>query len=323
MPAAQNEPNDIPVYLFTGFLEAGKTKFIQETMEDKRFNSGEPTLLLLCEEGEEEYDVSAFPCKDVFLHTIEDQEDFNPENLQKILKSCGATRVVLEYNGMWSLRTMAEKAPKDWIFYQIFMFVDHSKYQVYMNNMRQLLSDNFSVADIVVFNRCEKNKVDKKSLRRSIKALNPKIDMMFEYTDGSIEQGFQGDDEMPYDLNADPIEIVHDDFGLWYVDIMSTTDRYVGRNVHVRGMVFRASNVPKGYFVISRRAMTCCADDIQVVGILVKSPDEANFKNGDWVEVTGRVIVEKQTAYRGEGPVIAAREIKAAEPAASELVYFS
>ena len=84
MPAAQNEPNDIPVYLFTGFLEAGKTKFIQETMEDKRFNSGEPTLLLLCEEGEEEYDVSAFPCKDVFLHTIEDQEDFNPENLQKI-----------------------------------------------------------------------------------------------------------------------------------------------------------------------------------------------------------------------------------------------
>ena len=165
--------------------------------------------------------------------------------------------------------------------------------------------------------------MDKKSLRRSIKALNPKIDMMFEYTDGSIEQGFQGDDEMPYDLNADPIEIVHDDFGLWYVDIMSTTDRYVGRNVHVRGMVFRASNVPKGYFVISRRAMTCCADDIQVVGILVKSPDEANFKNGDWVEVTGRVIVEKQTAYRGEGPVIAAREIKAAEPAASELVYFS
>ena len=218
---------------------------------------------------------------------------------------------------------MAEKAPKDWIFYQIFMFVDHSKYQVYMNNMRQLLSDNFSVADIVVFNRCEKDKVDKKSLRRSIKALNPKIDMMFEYNDGTIEQGFQGDDEMPYDLNADPIEIVHDDFGLWYVDIMSTPDRYIGKNIHVRGMVFRASNVPKGYFVISRRAMTCCADDIQVVGILVKSSEGANFKDGEWVEVTGRVILEKQAAYRGEGPVLAAREIKTTEPAASELVYFS
>ena len=218
---------------------------------------------------------------------------------------------------------MAQKAPKDWIFYQIFMFVDHSKYQVYMNNMRQLLSDNFSVADIVVFNRCEKNAVDKKSLRRSIKALNPKIDMMFEYTDGTIEQGFQGDDEMPYDLNADPIEIVHDDFGLWYVDIMSTPDRYLNKNIHVRGMVFRASNVPKGYFVISRRAMTCCADDIQVVGILVKSPDESKFKNGDWVEVTGKIIAEKQAAYKGVGPVLLASEIKSTEAAPSELVYFS
>ena len=138
------------------------------------------------------------------MEFIEDEEEFNPEHLSELVKKHRPTQIMLEYNGMWSLRTMAEKAPKDWIFYQIFMFVDHSKYQVYMNNMRQLLSDNFSIADIVVFNRCEKNKVDKKTLRRSIKALNPKIDMMFEYTDGSIEQGFQGDDEMPYDLNADP-----------------------------------------------------------------------------------------------------------------------
>ena len=174
-----------------------------------------------------------------------------------------------------------------------------------------------------MFNRCEKNKVDKKTLRRSIKALNPKIDMMFEYTDGSIEQGFQGDDGMPYDLNADPIEIIHDDFGLWYIDVMSNTERYLNRNVRVRGMVFRASNVPKGYFVISRRAMTCCADDIQVVGILVKAPNAADFKDGAWVEVTGRIIAEKQSAYKGEGPVLNAAEIKETEAAPSELVYFS
>ena len=49
------ENRQIPVYLFTGFLEGGKTKFIQETLEDGRFNKGEPTLLLVCEEGIEEY----------------------------------------------------------------------------------------------------------------------------------------------------------------------------------------------------------------------------------------------------------------------------
>lgn len=314
---------ELPVYMITGFLESGKTSFILDTISDKQFTKGQRTLIIACEEGEVEYAPDILKAAKAEVAFIEDEDDFNEENLTALVKKYKPTQIMLEYNGMWSLRTMAQKAPKDWIFYQIFMFVDHSKYQVYMNNMRQLLSDNFSVADIVVFNRCEKNAVDKKSLRRSIKALNPKIDMMFEYTDGTIEQGFQGDDEMPYDLNADPIEIVHDDFGLWYVDIMSTPDRYLNKNIHVRGMVFRASNVPKGYFVISRRAMTCCAEDIQVVGILVKSPDEAKFKDGEWVEVTGKIIAEKQAAYKGVGPVLMASDIKPTEAAPSELVYFS
>ena len=46
---------EIPVYLFTGFLDSGKTKFIQETLEDVNFNNGEKILLVVCEEGEEEY----------------------------------------------------------------------------------------------------------------------------------------------------------------------------------------------------------------------------------------------------------------------------
>ena len=175
-----------------------------------------------------------------------------------------------------------------------------------------------------MFNRCEKNKVDKKTLRRSIKALNPKIDMMFEYTDGSIEQGFQGDDEMPYGLNADPIEIIHDDFGLWYIDVISNTERYLNRNVRVRGMVFRASNVPKGYFVISRRAITCCANDIQVVGILVKAPNAADFKDGAWVEVTGRDHRREAVGLQGRRSQCLTRlRLKETEAAPSELVYFS
>lgn len=314
---------ELPVYMITGFLESGKTSFILDTISDKQFTKGQRTLIIACEEGEVEYSPDILKAAKADVEYIEDEDDFNVERLTALVKKYRPTQIMLEYNGMWSLRTMAEKAPKDWIFYQIFMFVDHTKYQMYMNNMRQLMSDNFSIADIVVFNRCEKNAVDKKTLRRSIKALNPKIDMMFEYTDGTIEQGFQGDEDMPYDLNADPIDVVHDDFGLWYIDVMSSTQRYIGKNVRVRGMVFRASNVPKGYFVISRRAMTCCADDIQVVGILVKSPEEGKFRDGEWVEVTGRIIIERQAAYKGEGPVLAAASIQPTAAAPSELVYFS
>ena len=65
----------IPVYAFTGFLDAGKTKFIQETLEDPRFNAGERTLLLVFEEGEEEYDFSTYPHENVFLYTLDQQTE--------------------------------------------------------------------------------------------------------------------------------------------------------------------------------------------------------------------------------------------------------
>lgn len=314
---------EIPVYLMTGFLESGKTSFILETLNDREFSRGERTLVIACEDGEIEYDEKILKASKSVVEFIEDEDDFNPENLTALVEKHRPSRVMLEYNGMWSLRDMEQKAPKNWVFYQIFMFVDHTRFDVYLNNMRQLLSDNIAVADIVIFNRCEQGKVDKKRLRRILKSLNPRIDMMFEYMDGEVEQGFQGDDEMPFDVNADPIDIVHDDFGLWYVDIMSNSKRYNNRNIRVRGMVFRAKNVPKGYFVISRRAMTCCANDIQVVGILVKCPDESKFKDGDWVEVTGRIVGEKQEVYRGVGPVILARSVAPTEKADSELVYFN
>lgn len=239
---------ELPVYLMTGFLESGKTSFILETLNDKQFSRGERTLVIACEQGEVEYDERILKASKSVVEYIEDEADFNAENLNALVAKHKPSRIMLEYNGMWSLRDMAVKAPKDWIFYQIFMFVDHSRFDMYLNNMRQLLSDDIAVSDLIIFNRCEQGKVDKKRLRRVIKPLNPRIDMMFEYMDGSIEQGFQGEDEMPFDVKANPIDIVHDDFGLWYVDIMSNAARYKDKNIRVRGMVFRASNIPKGYF---------------------------------------------------------------------------
>lgn len=314
---------ELPVYLITGFLESGKTSFILDTLSDKKFSKGERTLVIACEEGEVDYDEKILKNSKSVVEFLEDEDDFNEENLNALVKKHKPTRVFVEFNGMWSLRTMAEKAPKNWMFYQIFMFVNHPTFDMYMNNMRQLIADNIAVADIIIFNRCEKDAVDKKRLRRSIKALNPRIDMMFEYNDGSIEQGFQGDDEMPFDVNADPIDIIHDDFGLWYVDIMSNAPRYRGKNVRVRGMVFRAENVPKGYFVISRRAMTCCADDIAVIGILCKTPEEKSLKNGEWVEVCGEIISENHPVYQGSGPVLVAKTVAPTAKADSELVYFN
>ena len=89
----------IPVYVFTGFLDSGKTKFIQETLEDPRFNAGERTLLLVFEEGEEEYDFSTYPHQNIYLEVL-DQQTVTTKQLQTLAKNCKAQRVVAELNGM-------------------------------------------------------------------------------------------------------------------------------------------------------------------------------------------------------------------------------
>ena len=92
-------PNTIPMYVFTGFLESGKTKFIQETLEDERFNAGEKTLLLVFEEGEEEYDISTYPSQNVYIETM-DYEGLSEEKLEALRKKHQAERVIVELNGM-------------------------------------------------------------------------------------------------------------------------------------------------------------------------------------------------------------------------------
>ena len=76
----------LPVYIFTGFLEGGKTTIIQESLADQNFNTGEKTLLLLCEEGIEEYDPSAFWGKNVTIYTIENESDLTEKYLLTITK---------------------------------------------------------------------------------------------------------------------------------------------------------------------------------------------------------------------------------------------
>lgn len=119
---------EVPVYVFTGFLEAGKTRFIQETLEDKRFNAGEKTLLLLCEEGVEEYDPTRFSSPQVYVQTVEEETALTAPNMTAWLKKNGCRRVIVEYNGMWQLSSLFQNLPKNWVIYQEFFFADASAY---------------------------------------------------------------------------------------------------------------------------------------------------------------------------------------------------
>ena len=160
----------IPVYAFTGFLESGKTKFIQETLEDPRFNAGERTLLLVFEEGEEEFDFSTYPAQNVYLEVL-DQQTVTEKELRQLAKKHRAQRVVAELNGMHLVGDLYSRFPDEWAVAQEVMFADATTIMAYNANMRNLVMDKLVGGQMVVFNRLEPG-ADTAELHKLVRAAN-------------------------------------------------------------------------------------------------------------------------------------------------------
>lgn len=305
--AKNNAPQEVPVYLFTGFLEAGKTKFIQGTLEDKRFNSGEKTLLLICEEGEEEFEMSSYPYKNIYIRTVDDPSEINPENLTAMIEETGAERVVCEYNGMWQLQNFFNNIPETWTVYQEMMFADASTFINYNANMRSLVVDKLTTCDLVVFNRFTKE-LDKMEFHKIVRGISRRADIAYEYTNGQVEYD-EIEDPLPFDVNADTIVIEDKDFALWYRDIMEEPQKYNGKTMKFRGLVAMDSKFPSGMFAVGRHVMTCCVEDISYCCLVAEWKNSASLQSRQWVNVIGTIEVKKHKLYRGKGPVLKVSEV--------------
>lgn len=318
---------EIPVYVVTGFLESGKTMFIQDTLSDPGFTGKEKTLLIVGEEGEEEYEDYVLKKANTTMVTVEDMPD--PDFLEKCQKEYKPDRVMIECNGMWNMEELLNlPLPKKWIFVQNIALADAQTFDNYLSNMRSIMMAQFSQVDMVIFNRCDRN-TNKGALRRSIKVFNRQAQIMYEFLQGE-EAYVKEEDAFPFRLDAPVIEIEDEDFGLWYIDAMDNADRYVGKTVRFRAVVYkgRPKELPESSFVPGRFAMTCCAEDIAFIGFVCRYPKEiAHFmkkrQDREWVMVTATVGKENMRIYQGEGPVLTAVEIQMAEPPKEDIVYFS
>ena len=310
----------IPVYAFTGFLDSGKTKFIQETLEDPRFNAGERTLLLVFEEGEEEYDFSAYPHKNVYLEVL-DQETVTTADLQALAKKCKAQRVVAELNGMQLVGDLYARFPAEWVLAQEVMFADSTTFMAYNANMRNLVMDKLVGAQMVVFNRLE-NGQDTMPFHKVARAANRRIDILYEYTDGST--AFDDvEDPLPFDINAPVIEIKDEDYALWYRDVTEEPAKYEGKQIRFKAQVAMLRRQKNGMFAPGRFVMTCCVDDIQFCGVPCKYAEAAKLESRSWVMVEATISAEKHPLYQGElGPVLTAISVEKAEPAKEEVTTF-
>ena len=311
----------IPVYVFSGFLDSGKTKFIQETLEDPRFNAGERTLLLVFEEGEEEYDFSAYPHQNVYLEVL-DQQTVTTKELQALAKKYKAQRVVAELNGMQLVGDLYMRFPEEWVVAQEVMFADSTTIMAYNANMRNLVMDKLVGAQMVVYNRLKPG-ADTTELHKLSRAANRKIDILYDYVDGTT--AFDDVvDPLPFDINASVIEIKDADYALWYRDVTEEPQKYDGKTVHFKAQVAMLRREKNNMFAPGRFVMTCCVDDIEFCGIPCRYDKSRELESRSWVTVTAKVTAENHSLYKGElGPVLTALAVvTGAEPANPDVATF-
>ena len=311
----------IPVYAFTGFLDSGKTKFIQETFEDERFNAGERTLLLVFEEGEEEYDFTTYPHQNVYMEVL-DQQTVTTKQLQALAKKYKVERVVAELNGMQQVGDLYMRFPENWVVAQEVMFADSTTIMAYNANMRNLVMDKLVGAQMVVFNRLEKG-ADVMPFHKLARAASRRIDILYDYTDGST-QFDDIEDPLPFDIGAPVICVNDDDYAIWYRDVTEEPEKYDGKTVCFKGQVAMLRRDKNGMFAPGRFVMTCCADDIQFCGIPCRYDKPKELESRSWVMVTAKITAEKHPLYKGDiGPVLTAiKVVKDVEPAMPDVATF-
>ncbi len=308
-----------PVYIINGFLESGKTEFITFTLEQPYFQIKGKTLLVLCEEGEIEYDERVLARSRTVVELIEDEEDFASARLVELEKKHKPERIIIEYNGMWNFKNM--KLPRYWKVEQQITIIDGSTFPMYYTNMRSLLAEMIRKSEMIIFNRCDAVRDQLGSYKRNIKAVNPSADVIFEDSQGEIDEIFEED--LPYDLNQELIVLDNQGYGIWYLDAMDHLERYIGKKLQFEAMVLKPDTFPKGYFVPGRMAMTCCAEDMAFLGYACEYAGADGLVQKEWVRVTATVSKEYWEDYKGEGPMLHALSVEKTSAPKDDIISFS
>lgn len=306
------------VYIINGFLESGKTEFITYTLAQPYFQLRGKTLIILCEEGEVEYEESLLKKSRAVVETIEEEEDFTPAKLIELEKKHKPERIIIEYNGMWNFKNM--KLPWHWKVEQQITTIDGSTFPMYYTNMRSLLAEMVRNSEMIIFNRCD-GVEDLASYKRNIKAVNQNADIIFEGENGEIDEIFE--DDLPYDLKEDTLVLDDYGYGIWYLDSLDHLERYVGKKVQFTAMVLLPEGFPKGYFVPGRMAMTCCADDMAFLGFACAYADADKLQQKEWVKVTAEVKKEYWADYKGEGPMLHAISVEKTKEPKQAIISFN
>ena len=311
----------IPIYLFLGFLEGGKTQFVQKTIANEQFGAGQNILLIVCEEGIEEYDFSQFKGKQVTLHVLEEKSDLDENILRKMADECDADVIVIEYNGMWHLTDLLLNKPENWKVYQTVCIADASSFSMYNENLKSLVIDKINVCDVVVFNRYA-NKADVNELHKIVRAINRRSQIYYEADNGMMIAD-DIDDPLPFDIDAETMVIKDDDYALWYSDIMNEAKKYHGKTVKFKAMITNRPELPVNVFAVGRYIMTCCEADMQFSWFIALYNRYYAVQGEKWVSLTAEITVQHHETENIDIPLLKIVDLYECDPPKEKIASFS
>ena len=290
------------VYIFNGFLDSGKTSFINDSLSSESFaRKSDRILLIQCEEGEVAPDVASFFSKNVACEVLTSKSQLNSDKLEALRRKSNANIVIIEYNGTWMMQDLYNALPEKWEVFDIMTFVSAETFDVFYKNMRERFVDQIIDTGFVVFNRCEKGETDELALHKAVRAANTYTKIAYEYTDGSYSLD-NIEDPLPFDKEADEIGIAVTDYGIWYRDLGSNMKDYDGKTVCFVAYSQNNKRTKPGA-VLGRYVMNCCEADAQFCGLYADG-NAAMAPDAAWVNVRAKISIKPCRMYGREGPVL-------------------
>ncbi len=309
----------IPIFIVTGFLDSGKTTLVQDTLMEQEWIEPGPTLLLLCEEGEEEYTPAYLKSKQMTLLTIDSLDQLTNDFFKNCEKNIHPVQVVVEYNGMWSLQDfLSLDFPRNWQLQGVYSTVDGTTLDLYLTNMRKQMMEQLNESQLIVVNRCDPS-VNRVGFRRALRVQNPMAQLIFEDPNGEIIE--PSEEDLPYDVKGDKIVVADDDYGVFYVDANDHPEYYLHKDIEFTAMTFRPKGMKKNMFVPVRKIMTCCAADIRMYGYPCKIEDGEDVPMRKWYKVTARFEYESLNPGGGKQPVLYLEELTPTKKPEEEVAY--
>ena len=283
--------SQIPVYLFTGFLESGKTTFIKKKISDPEFIKNKRTLLLVCEDGFEEYDKSY---EYMSIEYLESEDKISKEYFAQLSEKYEIERVLIEYHGMLKLEDLYKCLPVNWLIYQQINLINSKTFINYNNMFRPLMVEKIKDSEMCLFNYY-KNTYDKQAFHKIVRNLTKKNEIYYIYTDNTVEKD-EIIDPLPFDINKEIIDVDFKDYATWYQEIAEFPEKYNNKKVRT---IFKVSKDNKygDYLIIGRRVMICCAADIQFLGLVIKNQNNSGLILNKWYNITGKLQFDCDKYY--------------------------